>query len=502
MSRIDPGNPFQEGAAGAAALLTPSVRQRQAQRQVQEAALAEQQAQTEQRKAQADALRESNAKARATYNASQAVRAVLQNNPQANIDDLMRVGGPEAIPIIKDMLDQRKSNMEQVATQTAQQKAMTDELVQAYSLEPDATKHALIDRSLADNWFKSGRITAEQHDSMVNSPPDTIAELRAHQLQMAQKEAELLKIAERHLKDEQAFQAHQAGVYRPVGASGLLNTETGATAGETGGKLTGAPAEYEYAVAHGYKGSFEQYQNEDANRKRSVTNILPAASGGMGNVISDALGRATMTMPQTRRNQVINTVNQMITRGDEASARATIRQAALESEPVAVRQQVGGRREVMNSLSEIQGLLKKVPTNLMAGTIEDIARKLGTSTNTEYVKLGNRLSLLNQSYRRSMTGAQFSIPEAQEYGRIFPNYSTTAPVNTALIESLIDAFGANDSTYWKYKLGPGWSDSESASGNGSGGGTSKAIVQQNKTTGAFRYSTDGGKTWLNGKPPQ
>lgn len=40
---------------------------------------------------------------------------------------------------------------------------------------------------------------------------------------------------------------------------------------------TGVPAEYEYAKAHGYTGSFTQYENEDANRK----NPTIGANGGM-----------------------------------------------------------------------------------------------------------------------------------------------------------------------------------------------------------------------------
>ena len=256
---------------------------------------------------------------------------------------------------------------------------------------------------------------------------------------------------------------------------------------------------YQFAVKQGYKGTFEQWQTEDANRRRSLVVQPPAPASGGGTEISDALGRATMTMPQTRRNQTIRTVNTMVERGDIASARATIRQAALESEPVAVRQQIQGRREVAGALVDIQELLKKVPTNLLVGTAEDVARKLGTSTNAEYVKLGNRLTILNQSYRRSMTGAQFSIPEAQEYGKIFPNYSTTAPVNAALIESLTDAFRRNDQTYWDYKLGPGWADAPAQAAPPA----DQRKEQRSPSTGQYRHSLDGGKTWLNGRlPPQ
>lgn len=39
--------------------------------------------------------------------------------------------------------------------------------------------------------------------------------------------------------------------------------------------VTGMPAEYEYAKSNGYKGTFEQYQNEDANRKRPAPQAEP-----------------------------------------------------------------------------------------------------------------------------------------------------------------------------------------------------------------------------------
>lgn len=39
--------------------------------------------------------------------------------------------------------------------------------------------------------------------------------------------------------------------------------------------------EYEYAVAQGYTGSYTQYQNEDANRKRPVVNVGANAQGGL-----------------------------------------------------------------------------------------------------------------------------------------------------------------------------------------------------------------------------
>lgn len=43
--------------------------------------------------------------------------------------------------------------------------------------------------------------------------------------------------------------------------------------------LPASAQEFQYAVQQGYKGTYEQYQNEDANRKRSVTNINTGPTG-------------------------------------------------------------------------------------------------------------------------------------------------------------------------------------------------------------------------------
>jgi hypothetical protein len=201
---------------------------------------------------------------------------------------------------------------------------------------------------------------------------------------------------------------------------------------------------------------------EDVYEKPAAQTIVMTPSKQMDPELANALSRASMGLSSTKQRQVMTTVNGMSERGDPVGLiRSTIRQAALEGELAASRQQIQGRREVIEDLSAISELLKKVPTNLLVGTAENVARVLGTSTNTEYVKIGAQLALLNQSYRRSMTGAQFSIPEAQEYKGIFPDYSTTAPVNFALIDGLLSSMQRKDKLFWEGKLGPGWSDTES-----------------------------------------
>lgn len=57
--------------------------------------------------------------------------------------------------------------------------------------------------------------------------------------------------------------------------------------------------EYEYAVAHGYKGSFTDYQNEDANRKRSI------AAAGVGGLTPGQINTSVNSIASAFDNEPI-----------------------------------------------------------------------------------------------------------------------------------------------------------------------------------------------------
>ncbi len=195
--------------------------------------------------------------------------------------------------------------------------------------------------------------------------------------------------------------------------------------------------------------------------------------GGMDQDLGYALDRATNNLTPGRKLAVMSTVQRMVKNNDLSQARATIKQAAAESEPPTVQANITGRREAVAALRDIKSLLAKVPQNLLVGTIEDTARALGTTTNKDMVKLATRLTTTLQSYRKAVTGAQFSAQESDEYARVFPNYKSTMVVNQATLDALMDAFNSRDSIYWSNKLGPGWSDADTLTPPSpqSGGGT-------------------------------
>ncbi len=172
----------------------------------------------------------------------------------------------------------------------------------------------------------------------------------------------------------------------------------------------------------------------------------------------NALERSIMSVPEYRRGSVIAHANDLWREGNLPELKEVIQQAATESENVDMKNQVRGRQATIDALADVRSMIEQmqregVPTNILTGTVEDVARKLGTSTNPKYAEFSTALMGTLIQYRRAATGVQFSQRESGQYEKMFPNYSQTLPVNLATIRGLERQMRINDQTYWKGKLG-------------------------------------------------
>lgn len=179
--------------------------------------------------------------------------------------------------------------------------------------------------------------------------------------------------------------------------------------------------------------------------------------------LRNALDRAILMAPQGRRSAIQNQAARLWAEGNEKELKEVIVQAAVEGENVDIKNQIRGRRATVASLEDTRDILNEmkaagVSTDILSGTAEDIARKLGTSTNPKYVELANRLMGTMINYRRAATGAAFSDKEGSAYEKMFPNYRNTLPVNLALIDGLMREMATYDRVYWEDKLGKGGAD--------------------------------------------
>lgn len=231
-------------------------------------------------------------------------------------------------------------------------------------------------------------------------------------------------------------------------------------------RLNGKDVKGDYVPGTGGQPGKYFYQGKDVTGQ---VEHIPAASiqlQGMRDDLSSSLptnylnvlDRAIAGLPASRQTTWRQVASRYAKDGNMTDLQGMIRQAAVEGENVDTKNQVRGRQATLASLADTRQILqemhdKGVPTNILVGSVEDVARKLGTSTNPEYVRLANRLMGTLINYRRASTGVQFGEKEAADYAKMFPTYKNDLPVNLALIDGLEREMRTYDTSYWTNKLG-------------------------------------------------
>lgn len=184
---------------------------------------------------------------------------VLADNARADAENAAKAQAAQAAATekarteqYKAVVDREKATEEEFkrkkAEELAKHRRVGATLMRVPAEDPAARRVAL------EALFNAGDIDQEDAQALLQAPPN---EYQAH----------LQQIIATGL-DEKAFDK----VYEQYTAKP---------------KEESKPAivqEYEYAAKQGYKGSFDDYQNMDANRRRSITNIntggAPASGGG------------------------------------------------------------------------------------------------------------------------------------------------------------------------------------------------------------------------------
>lgn len=202
------------------------------------------------------------------------------------------------------------------------------------------------------------------------------------------------------------------------------------------------------------RGTFTPLTDPQGN---AISGFSGAGAGAEG--WQNVVARATDNLPGPRRAQKLATFSRLFSEGQTQELADQIRQTVIDGETVDLKNQVIGRQTMRASLVNAKQTLDDmkqagVPTNWFVGTVEDLLRKVGTTQNPQYVAMANQLADTLITYRRQATGVSFGEREAADYGRMFPNYRNTMPVNDAQIKGLLDSINSNDTVYWSHKLGP------------------------------------------------
>ena len=180
-------------------------------------------------------------------------------------------------------------------------------------------------------------------------------------------------------------------------------------------------------------------QAQEVARRKTDGVTLPG--GGESSLYKTALSNATMGLPENQRKENLKRLNGYLKSGDQKSARELIIRSAFAGQTGTQKEDTIKRQNAIDSLTTVQNALneyvaKTGDTNILKGTLQDFAQKLGTAGNPELAAIGNKVTTALQVYRNSVTGAAWGEQETAEYKKIFPDYKNTSKLNNAIIDSM------------------------------------------------------------------
>ena len=195
-----------------------------------------------------------------------------------------------------------------------------------------------------------------------------------------------------------------------------------------------------------------EFQRKQAEAKREPE------KGGLvstpeNQALIDAFQSAFLGLPKAQMEQAQNTFQSLLNRKDIAGAKNYIIRTAMAGAGVDQQNQAIGRKQALDTMIILKDLLGRLPTNLITGTIEKIAQKVGVSSNPDLAYIGSQIQQQIQVYRRAMTGVAFNPSESVEYGKIFPDITNIGTLNSAKIDSLIDSFNRNNRSALSFFIG-------------------------------------------------
>ncbi len=179
---------------------------------------------------------------------------------------------------------------------------------------------------------------------------------------------------------------------------------------------------------------------------------------GTNKILVDSFNNAVIGLPAKQMAIAQNTFNNYLKSGDEKGAKDYLIRVAMAGATADQQNQAIGRKNGLATMMDVKQLLdtakaKGASTNLLTGNLENVAQKLGATSNPDFAYIGSQIQQSLQVYRRSMTGVAFSPNESAEYAKIFPDITNIGTLNATKISSLIDSFNRNNRAVLSFYIG-------------------------------------------------
>ena len=174
--------------------------------------------------------------------------------------------------------------------------------------------------------------------------------------------------------------------------------------------------------------------------------------------LRSAFKNATSDAPGTQEARDVARFNELMASGDTIGAKEYIVKRAIETAGQSAQDAANGRSSGAKALLSIKAEMAEYidnggDMNIFEGTKDAVSRKIDQVENKDLRKLASKMNLALIDYRASVTGAQFSDKENQQYKNVYPDIMNSFDVNEAQIDALIEVFTLNQKSFLESRIG-------------------------------------------------
>ena len=195
------------------------------------------------------------------------------------------------------------------------------------------------------------------------------------------------------------------------------------------------------------------------NRDQIEDNLRYSSQSGQFNqTVRNAAQTLTIGQSESNRNSNYDALDDFVQKKDVVGMKDYLKRMSLDKATADQKNVIMGKERTVDFLNEIQGDLgtleaNGIPSGFFRGNYENIIAKVGQVQNPEMRKVATKIATALMSFRRSMTGVQFTEAESKEYKRIFPDINKVGDFNTANINALTETFSGDTKKFYEQSMG-------------------------------------------------
>lgn len=278
-------------------------------------------------------------------------------------------------------------------------------------------------------------------------------------------ESEKFKITELNKKDEanqkevSTFATALATTLLANNAPVGVRTKIFNIAGDyASGKLTKEQAFSKMSEAAGSYGqnivdqAYKQAQTEKlkADTKKVLADTIYANdTTSLNSPLVNAMVNVNAGSAEGQQKRDTKQVAQFVKNGQTKQAQELIMSRVVNKMSATEREAELDRRNTIDALTDMKSALNEYvsttgDTNILTGSIENVANKIGQTSDPRLAAIKTRIIQATQKYRNAITGAAWGEQEDTEYKTIFPSISNTSKLNNTIIDTMIPLLKNNE----------------------------------------------------------